>query len=113
MSDGTTTEDYRNAPSGIGPLAAQWADKPHRLVYDLAGEVERIRALFRIAAGHVSALSGRIGRQVEAGEPLGELDVMNELFAISAALANAGGMDVGWAFDGEPVDLGLTEGEGD
>jgi hypothetical protein len=39
-----TTEDYRNAPSGIGPLAATWKDKPHRLVYDLAGEVERLTA---------------------------------------------------------------------
>ncbi len=39
-----TTEDYRNAPSGIGPLAAEWKDKPHRLVYDLAREVERLSA---------------------------------------------------------------------
>jgi len=30
-----TLEDYRDAPSGIGPLAAEWKDKPHRLVYDL------------------------------------------------------------------------------
>lgn len=30
-----TLEDYRNAPSGIGPLAATWKDKPHRLLYDL------------------------------------------------------------------------------
>lgn len=30
-----TLDDYRNAPSGIGPLAAEWRDKPHRLVYDL------------------------------------------------------------------------------
>jgi hypothetical protein len=39
-----TTEDYRNAPSGIGPLAAEWKDKPHRLVYDLCREVERLAA---------------------------------------------------------------------
>ena len=38
------TEDYRQAPGGIGPLAAQWHDKPHRLVYDLCAEVERLRA---------------------------------------------------------------------
>lgn len=38
------TDDYRNAPSGIGPLAAEWKDKPHRLIYDLCGEVERLRA---------------------------------------------------------------------
>jgi hypothetical protein len=28
-------DDYHKAPSGMGPLAATWADKPHRLVYDL------------------------------------------------------------------------------
>lgn len=28
-------EDYWLAPSGQGPLAAEWKDKPHRLVYDL------------------------------------------------------------------------------
>ncbi len=37
-------QDYRNAPSGTGPLAAEWADKPHRLVYDLASEVTRLNA---------------------------------------------------------------------
>jgi Lar family restriction alleviation protein len=30
-----TLEDYMQAPSGIGPLAFTWKDKPHRLVYDL------------------------------------------------------------------------------
>jgi hypothetical protein len=40
-------EAYRNAPSGIGPLAAQWKDKPHRLVYDLYWEVKRLRAAAR------------------------------------------------------------------
>ena len=39
--DPYTIEDYRNAPSGIGPLAADWKDKPHRLVYDLCRRVER------------------------------------------------------------------------
>jgi hypothetical protein len=38
------TGDYRNAPSGEGPLAGQWADKPHRLVYDLANEVTVLRS---------------------------------------------------------------------
>lgn len=26
---------YWQAPSGVGPLAKQWENKPHRLVYDL------------------------------------------------------------------------------
>jgi hypothetical protein len=39
------TDDYWKAPSGEGPQAATWKDKPHRLVYDLVGEVERLRGL--------------------------------------------------------------------
>ena len=31
-----TPQDYKDAVNGIGPLAHEWADKPHRLVYDLA-----------------------------------------------------------------------------
>ncbi len=34
-----TLDDYRNAPSGIGPLADEWKNKPHRLVYDLCKKV--------------------------------------------------------------------------
>lgn len=48
--------DYRNAPSGIGPLAHTWGDKPHRLLYDLATEVERLQVLLRdvvVAAGRM------------------------------------------------------------
>jgi hypothetical protein len=37
------TDDYRNAPDGLGPLATEWKDKPHRLIYDLVAEVERLR----------------------------------------------------------------------
>ena len=46
MSD-LNLEDYRNAPSGVGLLASMWRDKPHRLVYDLVKEVERLRAIVR------------------------------------------------------------------
>jgi hypothetical protein len=38
------TNDYWRAPAGEGPQAATWKDKPHRLVYDLVGEVEFLRA---------------------------------------------------------------------
>lgn len=37
------TSEYREAPSGRGPHAAEWLDKPHRLVYDLCTEVDRLR----------------------------------------------------------------------
>ncbi len=38
-------KDYWNAPSGEGPLAAQWIDKPHRLLYDLCVVLEQARIL--------------------------------------------------------------------
>jgi hypothetical protein len=38
------TKDYRDAPGGIGPQASEWEDKPHRLIYDLCGEIERLRS---------------------------------------------------------------------
>jgi len=36
------TNDYRIAPGGEGPHAATWKDKPHRLIYDLCREIERL-----------------------------------------------------------------------
>lgn len=39
------TTDYRNGPSGEGPQAGEWADKPHRLVYDLCNEVDNLNAI--------------------------------------------------------------------
>lgn len=44
QEDAIVTSDYRLAPSGEGPLAYTWDDKPHRLVYDLCGEVDTLRA---------------------------------------------------------------------
>ena len=37
------TNDYRDALSGEGPMAGDWDDKPHRLIYDLCKEIERLR----------------------------------------------------------------------
>lgn len=45
MREGSTTDDYRDAMSGegeFGSLGYEWSDKPHRLVYDLCGEVDRL-----------------------------------------------------------------------
>ena len=44
VSEGLNIDDYHIAPSNEGPLANTWKDKPHRLLYDLCGEVERLRA---------------------------------------------------------------------
>lgn len=52
-----TTTDYSNAPSGVGPLADVWRDKPHHLVYDLCawvtnlmGEIDRLDTLLEMSA---------------------------------------------------------------
>ncbi len=42
-SHSVNTQDYRVAPGGDGPHAATWNDKPHRLIYDLCSEIERLR----------------------------------------------------------------------
>lgn len=31
--------DYHQAPSGVGSLADEWSDKPHRLLYDLIAHI--------------------------------------------------------------------------
>lgn len=67
----TTTEDYRNAPGGDGPLAAQWKDKPHRLIYDLCGEVERLQALMEAVKTYADI-------KARAEEPTAEQRVASE-----------------------------------
>lgn len=47
MRPGSTTDDYRRALDGegeLGSLGYEWSDKPHRLVYDLCGEIDRLRS---------------------------------------------------------------------
>lgn len=47
------TKDYREAVGGGGDkddffsLAYQWVDKPHRLVYDLCDEIDRLRKVVK------------------------------------------------------------------
>jgi hypothetical protein len=49
-------QDYRDAVSGKGPRAYDWEDKPHRLIYDLCGEIEILRAhLTEAAASYTHA----------------------------------------------------------
>ncbi len=40
------TRDFRNAVSGDGSLAAEWKDKPHRLIYALCAEIERLNGYY-------------------------------------------------------------------
>jgi hypothetical protein len=44
-------KDYRSLPNGdesFGGLAYEWKDKPHRIIYDLCGEIERLRKIVRV-----------------------------------------------------------------
>ena len=43
LDSSLTLSDYWDAPS-CGPLHDQWLDKPHKLLYDLIGEVLHLRA---------------------------------------------------------------------
>ena len=51
LRDNASTDDYRKAMSGEGDLGLDWKDKPHRLVYDLCNEVDRLQEELRIARG--------------------------------------------------------------
>lgn len=65
---GINAEHYRLAVAGEGPQAAQWKDKPHRLVYDLAREVERLQAKLTgddIFDHCTAAIDERLGAQSE------------------------------------------------
>lgn len=57
------TRDYKDAPSGVGPMAPDWADKPHRLVYDLSHEVDVLKRLLwlRHDPSHFAGLYGDDG----------------------------------------------------
>ena len=57
------THDYRLAPSGEGPHAHDWKDKPHRLVYDLSSEVDTLKRLLwlRHDPNHFAGLYGDDG----------------------------------------------------
>ena len=68
------TQDYRLAPGGEGPQAATWADKPHRLIYDLCREVEWLRQrnatllVWRVTIQDKAALFYRQRRKVVMGQ---------------------------------------------
>ena len=70
-------KDYSTAPSGEGPLASVWNDKPHRLVYDLVAEIERKNRAVDKAKGkleelerHHVILNARRNRPEEDSETL-------------------------------------------
>lgn len=44
-----TLDDYWIAPSGLGPLAYEWSDKPHRLLYQLINHIEDMETMLDVA----------------------------------------------------------------
>lgn len=59
--------DYHNAPN-TGPLAFTWADKPHRLLYDLIAAVKHYAALSTQAAQPATDIDeAQIKRMTEQG----------------------------------------------
>lgn len=60
-------DDYRNAPSGDGPLAPTWKDKPHRLVYDLCRKIEAAHVASEAAENLIVAALAVDGRFISGG----------------------------------------------
>lgn len=63
-------------------LGAEWADKPHRIVYDLCDEIERLQ-LMLLDLGHPEALSNSVAR------PIGWETVKNRLDKIRVRFLNS------------------------
>jgi hypothetical protein len=55
---GYTTQDFRDAISGEGPLAYTWKDKPHRLLFDLINFIEANAENVRPLNGEIVHLTG-------------------------------------------------------
>ena len=53
--------DYHNAPGGVGPLAYDWEDKPHRLLYDLIAALAAARSSVRVDDPALALLRRWIG----------------------------------------------------
>ncbi len=78
------TYQFRMAVSGEGPLAYQWSDKPHRLLYDACRIIEREAAL-RTYSNAAAAPADRIGGG--GGLPCGVVGVATQDDALAKCLA--------------------------
>jgi hypothetical protein len=85
-------QEYRNAPSGKGRLAATWEDKPHRLVYDLCEIVVALRAkLVAQSANPVPIVSAEPVEMYDANILRAQASVITELRSKLAAAQSATG----------------------
>ena len=55
-------------------------------------EVDYLQAVLRLGAYQANNLARRVARQADDGEPLGALDIVNELLLIVEGLGRAGGV---------------------
>jgi hypothetical protein len=55
---GYTTQDFRDAIGGKGPLAYTWSDKPHRLLFDLLKFIEANAENVKPLSGEIIHLTG-------------------------------------------------------
>ena len=88
--NGYRLEDYRVAPSGLGPLAAQWDDKPHRLVYDLVTALEEARREREALAEPLEAMVRRAKYDGDSGVWTIQSSSDGVIATARAALAKAG-----------------------
>lgn len=59
---GASITELRDAPSGKGPYASEWKDKPHRLLYDACNEIARLQLELLIAETKIEELNAELGK---------------------------------------------------
>ncbi len=101
-------DEYKNAPSGVGPQAVTWKDKPHRLIYDLCAEVEELRRelrndseRLRIILSHRGIMEHHVREhyQTQARRVQDEIDAMVEVL----------GFKIDWSHDSRQLEDIITD----
>lgn len=78
------TYQLRRAVAGYGTLAYQWADKPHRLVYDACREIEAQADTIEALQARVDVLEAENARIRRQGQDEGFAAAVQELRDMSA-----------------------------
>jgi hypothetical protein len=98
------TQDYWIAVGGDGPHADTWNDKPHRLLYDLCQEIDRLhRELPTTRDGEIITL-GMVVWTLSEGGRIDRIQVTGVRLAMATySLLNSEGVDAyaQWAFSTE------------
>lgn len=54
------SRDYRDAPNGDGPHATAWKDKPHRLLWDVCDDLDRLQSQLTMAEDALGTIGDSI-----------------------------------------------------